>query len=177
MLRSFLVVALLLVAGAVQAQRLLLLSRPGRNLVFTRGEDLSFKVKEDRKKYEAVIERIDSLTVTLLVAGQPPFDIPVSEFSTIYVDKNRRTVRLLRGMAGTLPVAGVFYCGMDAFNSSRRGEKAITRETLVVSSGLVGLGALAWIASRPGKVHLGQKGWTVKTLPSEGLERALQNRQ
>ena len=175
-MKKALVFLMLIVASsplAFSQQYGLLLNNGKRNFLLTRGNYIEYKVGEDHHRYNAVIEQVDSFTVTLLTAGQPPFNIPIKNFSHFYLEKTGRTASLGRQAAVVLPAAALILFGIDALNSNSRGENWYSPGIARVCLGFVAAGIALAVITRDHRVHIGKKGWSAKSVRLDGLEKML----
>jgi hypothetical protein len=135
-------ILLLLVSNLSFAQETLLMlqkKNKNRNAYYKEGDEISFRLKESQRKTSGQI--LGFRDSVIVFHG---FEVRVDEISSLYIDeKTKWWLRYKIEQVGL--IAGVGYLALDYINSGQ-----ITKETLVICGGLIGVGLV-------GKILIGNR--------------------
>jgi hypothetical protein len=131
----FALLAALCLALSANGQRMLAFKK-GKNKIayYEAGELISFRLRGDKERYTAQIERFTDTTIVFNYA-----QVALHDISHIYVDKKTREWFAMRyKYEKLLLIAGFGYLMLDVFNTGE-----LTQETKWVSLSLISAGVVA----------------------------------
>lgn len=125
--------------------KLLFMKNKHHEVVYEKGDVLSFRLRGDKVKHTAQIESIeDSVIVFRYYQVQP------EEITHLYLDKTNKVLWFMKYKYERLFfISGIGYLLLDTFNHGEPNEN-----TLIVSGSLIGAGFLAhWLIGKRIPVH------------------------
>jgi hypothetical protein len=116
LLPPFLLLLCLADATSWAQGRYLVLDKPGKvkRLRFRVGDEVSIKLKDDRREYRDVITHVTDTSIVIMGT-----DVPLSGIRAVVV---RREAGLARGLVKVLPRAGLLYILAATYNPIFRGD-------------------------------------------------------
>ena len=153
--RFFAILALCLVIHSVDAQRILLVEKPGKfkNYKYFVGDDIILKTFPNNQKHEGIIHEITDTSILINFSNE----IMLKDINKVL--RKRAGLPWLSLIVRTI---GVGYFMLDVVNNTINNEPMVDQQTLMISGGLVAF-SYAIVPLHNRHLKRGEK-WRIKVL-------------